>query len=114
VTYPVLAAAFLAAAVTAGAVLPLAQRRPRAWPRWSAVGVTAIVLVALTAVLDSAMIAAGLFHYAPERLAGARLGLAPVEDFAYPLATAALLPSLWVVLRRRGAPGGDSRGDAGR
>ncbi|MDQ2623832.1 MAG: lycopene cyclase domain-containing protein, partial [Actinomycetota bacterium] len=100
-TYPELALAFLAAAVLVGLALPLAQRRrPRTWPRWSAVGVTAVALVVLTAVFDSLMIAAGLFHYEPGALAGLHLGLAPVEDFAYPLATAILLPALWVTLVR--------------
>ena len=59
------------------------------------------VLVVLTAVFDSLMIAAGLFSYADEHLAGPAIGLAPIEDFAYPLAGALLLPALWTALRAR-------------
>lgn len=100
-TYPMLAALFLAVAVVVGAVLPLVRRRPRPWPHPGAVVVTVVALVVLTAVFDSLMIAAELFHYSPELLAGPHVGLAPIEDFAYPLATAALLPAVWEVLRRR-------------
>ena len=39
--------------------------------------------------------------YDDERISGVRIGLAPLEDFAYPLAAAILLPALWVALRRR-------------
>ncbi len=46
----------------------------------------------LTAVFDTVMIATGLFHYAPTQLAGVHIGLAPLEDFAYPLAGVLLLP----------------------
>src|SRR5690606_14002774 len=45
-------------------------------------------------------IAAGLFHYSEEHLLGVMIGLAPIEDFAYPLAAALLLPSLWWALAR--------------
>lgn len=103
-TYPVLALAFLAAAVVVGLLLPLTRGRPRPWPRWTAVGVAAVVLLVLTAAFDSLMIAAGLFHFDPAALAGMRVGRAPVEDFAYPLATVALLPALWEMLRRRRRP----------
>lgn len=57
--------------------------------------VTAAVVGVFTAVFDSLMIAAGLFSYAPEHLIGLHIGLAPVEDFAYVLAAAVLLPALW-------------------
>ena len=56
---------------------------------------SAAILLALTAVFDNLMITAGLFGYNPERISGAFLGLAPLEDFAYPLAAVLLLPALW-------------------
>ncbi|WP_456284504.1 lycopene cyclase domain-containing protein [Microbacterium sp. JZ101] len=95
-TYVVLCAAFLAVAVAAAVALS-ARRRPRL----SAVALAAAALVVLTAVFDSVMIAVGLFAYDDERISGLRIGLAPLEDFAYPLAAAILLPALWVALRRR-------------
>ena len=102
-SYPALAAIFLGVAVVVALLLAMATRSR---PRGLAVLATVGVLAVLTAVFDSVMIAAGLFHYDPESLAGLHVGLAPVEDFAYPLATAILLPAVWVALRgRRGAPG---------
>ncbi|GLJ61818.1 hypothetical protein GCM10017576_19480 [Microbacterium barkeri] len=81
----------------ASALALSARRRPRL----SAVALAAAALVVLTAVFDSVMIAVGLFAYDDERISGVRIGLAPLEDFAYPLAAAILLPALWVALRRR-------------
>lgn len=98
-TYLQLSAVFLAVAAAAGIVLALVAR-PRG-PRFLAVGVTIVVLLVLTAVFDTLMIASGLFHYAPEQLVGVHIGLAPIEDFTYPLAGALLLPALWAALRAR-------------
>ena len=63
------------------------------------VGVSALLV--LTAVFDNVMIGSGLFDYSSETLAGPRVGLAPLEDFAYPLGGAILLPSAWVLLAPR-------------
>ncbi|MCU1431998.1 MAG: prenyltransferase, partial [Actinotalea sp.] len=56
----------------------------------------------MTAVFDNLMIAAGLFEYGESKLAGLSIGLAPVEDLAYPLAGVLLLPALWHLLGRGG------------
>ncbi|MBF4993980.1 lycopene cyclase domain-containing protein [Arthrobacter gandavensis] len=64
---------------------------------------TAGVLLGLTAVFDNLMIAVDLFGYNPSRISGAFLGLAPLEDFAYPLAAVLLLPALWELLSPRTA-----------
>ena len=60
-----------------------------------------VALVALTAVCDSVMIGAGLFSYTDAHLVGVRVGLAPLEDCAYPIAALIFLPALWFALRRR-------------
>lgn len=60
-----------------------------------------IILLAFTAVFDNVMIGIGLVAYDPARISGAFLGAAPLEDFAYAIAAGLLLPSLWVLLRRR-------------
>ncbi|GAA3681179.1 MULTISPECIES: C50 carotenoid gamma-cyclase subunit beta CrtYh [Micrococcus] len=70
-----------------------------------AVAATLVALWALTAVFDNVMIAAGLFDYGHELLVGAYVGQAPVEDFAYPLGSALLLPALWLLLTSRGRAG---------
>ena len=119
-SYATMALFFLAGAAVV-AVLCLLP----AWPpsvRWrGVVGLVAITLAVLTAVFDSVMIAADLFRYDETTLSGVRVLLAPVEDFAWPLAAAVLLPSLWVGLGRRrgrgrpvgGAGAGTSTGAAG-
>lgn len=97
-TYALLSAGFLVGSAVAAAVL-LAIARAR--PRILAVVITIAALVALTAVFDTVMIGAGFFSYADAHLAGPRIGLAPIEDFAYPVAGAILLPALWLALRAR-------------
>lgn len=102
-TYLQLSAWFTAAAVVGAIALSLATPRTRR-ARPAAIALTIAVLFALTAVFDTVMIASGLFHYSPAHLLGLHIGLAPLEDFAYPLAGAVLLPTLWMLLRsRRGA-----------
>ena len=96
-TYLQLSACFVAVATLGGIGLALASRTRG--PRPIAVLLTVVVLFVLTAAFDTAMIASGLFHYAQGPLLGARIGLAPIEDFAYPLAGALLLPAAWTAMR---------------
>ena len=63
-----------------------------------AIVLTLLILCVLTAVFDNVMIAAGLFDYASETLTGIRAGLAPVEDFGYPLGAALMLPGMLLLL----------------
>ncbi|WP_199182396.1 lycopene cyclase domain-containing protein [Cryobacterium sp. Y11] len=63
-----------------------------------AVALALALTLLLTAVFDNLMIAAGLFSYDPQHISGLFVGLAPIEDFAYPVAAAVLLPALWVIL----------------
>ena len=65
------------------------------------VGGVLVVLLLMTAVFDNIMIGIGLVGYDPALISGAFIGIAPFEDFAYALAAAVLLPSLWVLLERR-------------
>ena len=99
-TYWALNAVFLlpAAAVL---VFALLRRRRAGKDLPAALALTAVVLLILTAVFDNVMIAAGLFWYNPERISGAFIGSAPLEDFAYALAAVLLLPALWVLLEKR-------------
>jgi lycopene cyclase domain-containing protein len=85
------------AAMTVVAVL-LTLRRPRFGFRMAASGIAAGVLVALTAVFDNLMIAAGLFSYPPEQISGVRIGLAPIEDFSYAVCAAYLVPAVFTLL----------------
>ncbi|MCI4658649.1 lycopene cyclase domain-containing protein [Cryobacterium zhongshanensis] len=89
--------------VTFAAVLLRRQQlsRQNVW----AVAVALLCVLILTAVFDNVMIGVGLVAYDPGRITGFRVGLAPIEDFAYPIAVALLLPALWTLLPARRAPG---------
>ncbi|KRB35720.1 UNVERIFIED_CONTAM: lycopene cyclase domain-containing protein [Microbacterium sp. SLM126] len=76
-------------------------RRPDFGRRMAASGIATAVLVALTAVFDNLMIAAGLFTYPEEHLSGLRIGLAPLEDFSYAVCAAFLVPAVFVLLTPR-------------
>ena len=96
-TYWLLNAVFLAAAAAVALAAALVKaRRPR--KAGAAVVLTLLALCVLTVVFDNIMIAAGLFEYSAEHTSGWRIGLAPLEDFAYVLAAALLLPALWTLL----------------
>ena len=100
-TYWLLNAVFLGVAVAVVAVAAIARRAPR----WRAVAVTLVALLLLTAVFDNVMIGVGLVGYDPERISGAFVGIAPLEDFAYAIAVVVLLPTVWSLLpasRREG------------
>jgi len=116
VTYAVLLAPLLVAAAIVTAV---ALRRDRRG--WLALAIAAAILLVLTAVFDTAMIAADLFRYDEALLLGARVGLAPVEDLAYALIALGVVVALWRLLPSRSpssarsdrrASQGPSTGDA--
>ncbi len=94
-TYGLILLPFLAA--TAAAV-SLTARRPRFAARMAASAAAAGILILLTAVFDNVMIALGLFTYPDDLISGVRIGLAPVEDFAYPLCAAFLVPAVFTLL----------------
>ncbi len=87
----------------AGVVIIAAMMFP--WrPRWQAVaGALGIVLV-LTAVFDNMIIGFGIVDYDPAKISGLRIGVAPIEDFAYTLAAALIIPALWQWLGRKTPP----------
>jgi lycopene cyclase domain-containing protein len=76
--------------------------RPGFGRRVAASAIAAVVLVALTAVFDNVMILSGLFSYPEDHVSGLRIGVAPLEDFAYPVSAAFLVPALFALYRRRG------------
>ena len=62
-------------------------------------GLTLLVVLALTAVFDNVMIGIGLVAYEAEHLSGLFIGIAPIEDFSYAVFAALVLPSSWSLLR---------------
>ncbi|GAA3272320.1 prenyltransferase [Paenarthrobacter aurescens] len=116
-TYLWLALAFIAAAVVAGVIFARqgarsGARSGEAAKHWKAVGLAFAALAVLTAVFDSVMIGMELFHYDASHILGFRIGLAPIEDFAYPLAGVVALPGLWMWLTRKRSskPAGSLKG----
>jgi len=97
-TYSLIVVPFVA--LTAVVAL-LTVRRPGFARRMIASAVAAGILIVLTAVFDNLMIAAGLFTYPDTHISGVRIGLAPIEDFAYPLCAAFLVPAVFTLLGPR-------------
>ena len=95
-TYLSLAAVFVAISLVVLVVAVVVRRPSRRW--WAATGLTVVTLAVLTAVFDSLMIAADLFRFDEERLVGIHVGLAPLEDFAWPIAAVAVVPALMLLL----------------
>lgn len=106
-TYWGLNAIFLAVVIVVALVATV-----RRGIRWPAVGIALGILLIMTAVFDNVMIGVGLVGYDESKISGAFIGIAPLEDFAYALAAAVLLPSLWVLLGRRAASGRAASGRA--
>lgn len=59
------------------------------------------LMLVLTLIFDSLIIAAGIVAYDTTKLLGVYLARAPVEDFAYTLAVMLLVPLLWNWFRRQ-------------
>lgn len=97
-TYALIVAPFV---VATAVVTALSARRPAFGERMRACAAAAVVLLVLTAVFDNVMIAVGLFTYPPDHLSGLRIGLAPLEDFSYPLCAAFLVPAVYALVGRR-------------
>ena len=92
-TYWGLNAIFLAV-VAAVAIVAVVSKRG---PRWASVGLVLGVVLLMAAVFDNVMIGVGLVGYDEQKISGAFIGLAPLEDFAYAIAAVVLLPSLWTL-----------------
>ncbi len=96
-TYTLLNLVFLAAVALVALAAVLARRSPN----WRAVGAAAVLLLTLTAIFDNVIIGTGLVDYDEALISGVRIGLAPIEDFAYTVAALVLLPAVWELLPRR-------------
>lgn len=95
-TYTLLNAVFLGVVAAMAIAAVLARRAPR----WRAVGVAAVLMLALTAIFDNLIIGSGLVAYDDSLISGILIGIAPIEDFSYTVAALVLLPTVWELLRR--------------
>ncbi len=56
---------------------------------------TLAVVLLLTVIFDNLIIASGIVAYHHEHLLGIKIGLAPIEDFAYSIAAWLLIMLFW-------------------
>lgn len=63
--------------------------------------VTLVVMLTLTAIFDNLIIGAGLVAYDPWQIHGFKIGLAPIEDFAYTIFGVVSIPLLWMLFGRK-------------
>ena len=98
-TYWALNAIFLGVVAAVALAAVLSKRAPR----WASVGLLLGIVLVMTAVFDNVMIGVGLVGYSADKISGAFIGIAPLEDFAYAIAAVVLLPSLWCLLGGRRA-----------
>jgi lycopene cyclase domain-containing protein len=68
---------------------------------WKLVGLTLLATMVLTAIFDSVIVGTGIVAYDTSKILGLTIGLAPVEDFAYTIAAALLIPAVWILLGKR-------------
>jgi len=62
---------------------------------WKVLGLSTLALVVMTAIFDNFIVGSGVVAYNPETLLGVFIGFAPIEDFAYTLVAAVLIPLTW-------------------
>jgi lycopene cyclase domain-containing protein len=68
---------------------------------WRMTLITLAIMLILTAVFDNIMIGVGLVAYDDTLISGLRIGIAPIEDFAYTVAVCVIVPCVWVLSERR-------------
>jgi lycopene cyclase domain-containing protein len=62
---------------------------------WKVLGLSTLALIVMTAIFDNFIVGSGVVAYNPETLLGVFIGFAPIEDFAYTLVAAVLIPLTW-------------------
>jgi lycopene cyclase domain-containing protein len=64
---------------------------------WQTLG----LLMAATVIGDNFIVANGIVEYDSTKILGVFIGAAPLEDFAYTLVAAVLIPAIWTALKPR-------------
>ena len=67
----------------------------RGLAHWSTLCYTLVALLLITAVFDNFIVGSGVVAYDATLLSGIFIGFAPIEDFAYTLVAAVLIPLTW-------------------
>jgi lycopene cyclase domain-containing protein len=69
--------------------------------RWQAYLVGMLPMIAVTAIFDNLIVAAGIVAYDPSKISGIMIGIVPIEDFAYTIAAVLIVPSVWSAMLNR-------------
>jgi len=93
-TYVILSVAVLSA--LALLCVPTLRRLP-----FRPIVLTAVILVALTALFDNVIVGLHIVAYDDAKISGLRVPTAPIEDFAYAIGAVMLVPTVWTLLGRR-------------
>ena len=67
---------------------------------WLPMGLTLLSTLVLTAVFDNVIIGVGLVAYDDALLSGVRIGIAPIEDFAYTVAVVVIVTCVATLSRQ--------------
>lgn len=59
------------------------------------------VMLLITAIFDNVIIATGIVAYDEAKISGIKIGVAPIEDFAYTVVALLVVPTLFNFLRVR-------------
>ena len=59
------------------------------------------VMLLITAIFDNVIIATGIVAYDEAKISGIKIGVAPIEDFAYTVVALLVVPTLFTFLRVR-------------
>lgn len=73
-----------------------------------ALGMTGLVLIALTVVFDNVIVGTGIVDYDELLISGVRMPIAPVEDLAYAIGAVLLVPTLWTWFARLAPEGAET------
>ena len=68
--------------------------------RWAAYPIALLPMLLLTAIFDNAIVLTKIVAYAPAKISGIMIGVAPIEDFFYTVAAVLIVPSVWTFLGR--------------
>ena len=85
------------------AVLVLFYFVSGAWRKFTLHLHTFVALLIGTAIFDNAIIGFGLVAYDETKISGIKIGLAPIEDFAYSIAVVLLATSVAALMKKKNA-----------
>lgn len=60
-----------------------------------------LFMIILTAIFDSILVGLGIVAYDYDKTIGIKIGLAPIEDFAYTIIAWVIVPAMWNIFGRK-------------